>query len=174
MKETVFLTRDARVQNFISIPRAVLDLPLRSTELLLYALLLDRARLSQRQVKWADDRGRVFLFYPLAALAKDLGRTEMTVKRGLARLEELGLLYRCRQGACRANKLYVKVPADEAERAHVPPEPAEAAQDRADFDSLLEKKRAADAAVRAAEQPAFSLEPGQRISEKYGIRQTLK
>ena len=175
MNETVFLTRDARLDSYISIPRAVLELPLSSTELLLYALLLDRARLSQREARWADQQGRVFLFYPLSALAADLGRTEMTVKRGLNRLEALGLLYRSRQGACRANKLYVKVPAPQAGVEDAPEASAPEAAERQDFDRLLEKKRAAAAAEAAARAPeGVSLEPGQRISEKYGIRQTLK
>ncbi len=169
MNETVFLARDTRLQSYISIPRAVLELPLSSTELLLYARLLDRARLSQREARWEDGEGRVFLFYPLAALAADLGRTEMTVKRGLNRLEELGLLYRRRQGACRANKLYVKVPAS----AQAAEDLAAAEGPGADFDRLLAEKRAACAQAERATE-AFSLEPGKRISDKYGIRRTLK
>lgn len=137
-----FLTPNTRLSSYLCIPRPVLKLSLNSTELLLYALLLDRARMSQRKREWTDAEGRVFLFYPISELAAAADKAETTVKRSLQRLEELGLLYRRRQGACRSNLLYVKVPEEPAA-----PAPATCgkslgkAAEKAAFDRLLQQKR---------------------------------
>ena len=99
-----------RLTNYLAIPRPVLELPLNATELLVYGLLLERAGLSAQNPNWTDQEGRVFLFFPVEDLAKALGKNPSTIKRAMNRLEKEGLLLRQRQGACRANKLYVRVP----------------------------------------------------------------
>ena len=99
-----------RLTNYLTIPRPVLELPLNATELLVYGLLLERAKLSAQNPEWTDEEGRVFLFFPVEALAQALGKNPSTVKRAMNRLEAQGLLLRQRQGSCRANKLYVQVP----------------------------------------------------------------
>lgn len=153
---TTFITEHTGLFNYLCVPRQVLELELNSTELHLYALLLDRARLSQQSPAWEDPQGRVFIFYPIVQLAADLNKAESTVKRGLNRLEELGLLYRKRQGACRANRLYVRIPAEavaSAPAAKVPPvsscyayaapceDPRGKAKEKEAFDRLLQQKR---------------------------------
>ncbi len=142
------VTPKIRLTNYLCIPRAVLELPLNGTELLLYALLLERAKLSSRNPEWTDKEGQVFLYYPIHRLAEDLGKDPSTVKRAMNRLEEHGLVRRRRQGACRSNKLYVQVPEESVIKAPAPDFPGMKVRnpygkpvENADLERLLEKKR---------------------------------
>lgn len=77
---------------------------------ILYVLLLDRARLSQKNEGWVDERGRAFIFFPIKDLAETMHKSEMSVKTALAVLEKTDLIFRKRQGPGLPNKIYVKVP----------------------------------------------------------------
>jgi hypothetical protein len=109
---TEFLTRDSSLQSYMMFPRFLLTCDLSETAKLLYMVLLDRARLSQRNDGWTDERGRVFLYYPIRDLSTTLQKSEMTIKTALAALEKAALIVRERRGAGQANRLYVKCPAD--------------------------------------------------------------
>jgi DNA-binding transcriptional ArsR family regulator len=89
-------------------PRFLMDIRLGETAKLLYMVLLDRARLSQSNAGWTDDCGRVFVYFPIKALAEALHKSEMTVKTSLSALEKEGLILRERRGAGKANRIYVK------------------------------------------------------------------
>lgn len=52
---------------------------------LLYALLLDRATLSQAN-GWLDEGGRIYLVFPIEKIAAALDRSTMTVKTALSEL----------------------------------------------------------------------------------------
>ncbi len=96
---------------FYAYPKGLMGLGLRDTDKSVYLLLLDRARLSARSGdRWRDDRGRVFLFYPILDLAADLGCSKAAVCNSLKALEEKDLIFRQRQGMGRANRIYVKLP----------------------------------------------------------------
>lgn len=58
---------------------------------ILYVLLLDRARLSQKNEGWVDERGRAFIFFPIKDLAETMHKSEMSVKTALAVLEKTDL-----------------------------------------------------------------------------------
>ena len=60
---------------------------------LVYALLLDRAKLSQRS-GWTDKRGWVYTVFPIQALCQALGRGETTLKRWIRELEARELIFR--------------------------------------------------------------------------------
>lgn len=112
---TEYITPDSRLRSYLVIPRSVLRMDLNATELQIYLLLLDRARLSARNPGWQDETGRVFLIYPIRELARALGRSESTVKAALARLEKRDLVLRERKGRCQPNRIFVKLPEDARE-----------------------------------------------------------
>jgi DNA-binding transcriptional regulator YhcF (GntR family) len=109
---TEFLTKDSCLPPYLMFPRFLLNSPLNETAKLLYVVLLDRARLSQQNEGWTDDQGRVFLHFPIKALAETLHKSDMTVKTALASLEQEGLIVRERRGAGQANRIYVKCQTD--------------------------------------------------------------
>ncbi len=78
------------------------------TAKMLYIILLDRARLSQKNEGWSDTDGHVFIYFTIEALAEVLHKSQMTVKTALAVLEKL--IFRKRQGPGQPNRIYVKLP----------------------------------------------------------------
>jgi DNA-binding MarR family transcriptional regulator len=103
-----FLKKDTALPPYLMYPRFLLESDLSDTAKLLYVVLLDRARLSQENVGWTDGEGRVFVYYTIAELAKTIRKSDMTVKTALGALEKAGFIYRQHQGACRANRIFVK------------------------------------------------------------------
>ncbi len=100
--------------DYLILPRPLMKLKLSATELWVYLLLLDRARLSFRSPAWRDRKGRAFLYYPILDLAEAVGRSETAVKTALRELEEKDLIRRIRQGQGKPNRLYVKLPETES------------------------------------------------------------
>ena len=78
---THYLTADSRMQPYLMFPRFLMELEIPDTAKLLYMLLLDRARVSQRTPGWADKQGRIFLHYPVKELAAALHRGEPSRRR---------------------------------------------------------------------------------------------
>ena len=108
---TQFLIKDTLIPPYMAFPRFLLDMEqLSETAKILYVLLLDRARLSQKNEGWVDERGRAFIFFPIKDLAETMHKSEMSVKTALAVLEKTDLIFRKRQGPGLPNKIYVKVP----------------------------------------------------------------
>ena len=108
---TQFLMQDTLIPPYMAFPRFLLDMEqLSETAKILYVLLLDRARLSQKNEGWADEFGRAFIFSPIKDLAETMHKSEMSVKTALAVLEKTDLIFRKRQGPGLPNKIYVKVP----------------------------------------------------------------
>ena len=90
-------------------PWFLLDMDLTLTSKLTYALLLDRARLSQLN-GWTDEAGRVYIIFPIEKIAEMLGKSMTTAKNVLAELETVGLIERRRQQFSKPNHIYVKLP----------------------------------------------------------------
>ena len=90
-------------------PWFLLDMGLTLTAKLTYALLLDRARLSQLN-GWTDEAGRVYIIFPIEKIAEMLGKSMTTAKNVLAELEAAGLIERKRRGQFLPNLIYVKLP----------------------------------------------------------------
>ena len=102
---------EGSLRSYYACPKGLLRLGLGDTDKCVYLLLLDRARLSSRGGDdWRDEQGRVFLIYPIAALARDLGCSKTAVCDSLNALEEKDLISRHRQGLGRPNRIYVKLP----------------------------------------------------------------
>ena len=102
---------DTRLPPYLPYPRFLLQADLTQTAKLLYALLLDRATLSQAN-GWLDESGRIYLMFPIEKIAAALDRSTMTVKTALSELEDAGLIERRRSGFSKPNRIYVKLPPD--------------------------------------------------------------
>ena len=107
-----YLTAGSRLPPYLMLPRFLTDLEISDTAKLLYMLLLDRARVSQRTPGWADKQGRIFLHYPVKELAAALHRGESAVKAALSALEDAELISRQRQGIGKPSRIYVCLPDD--------------------------------------------------------------
>ena len=110
---TQFLIKDTLIPPYMAFPRFLLDMEqLSETAKILYVLLLDRARLSQKNEGWVDERGRAFIFFPIKDLAETMHKSEMSIKTALTALEKETLIVRKRQGAGFPNRIYVRVPTE--------------------------------------------------------------
>ena len=107
---TDFLTADTNLPSYMMFPRFLLDMEINETAKMLYIILLDRARLSQKNEGWSDTDGHVFIYFTIEALADVLHKSQMTVKTALAVLEKQELIFRKRQGPGQPNRIYVKLP----------------------------------------------------------------
>lgn len=107
---TDFLTADTNLPSYMMFPRFLLDMEINETAKMLYIILLDRARLSQKNEGWSDTDGHVFIYFTIEALAEVLHKSQMTVKTALAVLEKQELIFRKRQGPGQPNRIYIKLP----------------------------------------------------------------
>ena len=106
-----YLTERTLIRDFIPYPRFLLNMKLTQTARILYALLLDRSKIS-RNNGWKNEKGYVYVIYPIMDLAQVLDKSHMTIKKALNELEDAGLLERQKQGFSKPNLLYVRIPAE--------------------------------------------------------------
>ena len=115
---TDYMTVDTTLPPYFPYPQFLMDMALSHTAALTYALLLDRAHLSQLN-GWTDEVGRVYLVFPVEKIASALNRSLSSAKNALAELSAAGLIERKRRGQFLPNLIYVKLP--EGQRI-VPPQ----------------------------------------------------
>ena len=101
-----YLKNENSLAPYMVFPRFLLDAEINETTMILYTLLLDRARLSLKSDKWTDESGHTFLYYPVKSLAETLHKSEMTIKTSLAALEKADLIRRVKQGAGMPSRIY--------------------------------------------------------------------
>ena len=106
-----YLTERTLIRDFIPYPRFLLNMKLTQTARILYALLLDRSKIS-RNNGWKNEKGYIYVIYPIMDLAQVLEKSHMTIKKALNELEDAGLLERQKQGFSKPNLLYVRIPAE--------------------------------------------------------------
>ena len=75
-----YLTVTTPLPQYLPYPRFLLDTDLSHTAKLLYTLLLDRATLSQKN-NWMDERGFVYVIFPISSLSEALRCSTMSIKR---------------------------------------------------------------------------------------------
>lgn len=95
---------------YIAFPRFLLGLDISETSKIIFALLLDRARLSQTSDTYKDDNGKIYVYFTLKDLAQILNKSENTIKRSLKVLEKEDLITKINQGFNKPNKIFIKVP----------------------------------------------------------------
>ena len=74
---------------------------------LLYGLFLDRMSLSVKN-HWADDQGRIFIYYTLESIERDMHCAVQKAVKLMKDLESFGLIERIRQGQGRPTRIYMK------------------------------------------------------------------
>ena len=109
---TTFLTANSTLPPYMAFPSFILDCDFSETTKLLYMVLLNRARLSQKNDGWIDKKGHVFSYFTIEDMAATLRKSQTTIKTSLSALEQVDLICRARQGTGNPNRIYVKVPAD--------------------------------------------------------------
>ena len=109
---TTFLTANSTLPPYMAFPSFLLDCDFSETTKLLYMVLLNRARLSQKNDGWIDKKGHVFSYFTIEDMAATLRKSQTTIKTSLSALEQVDLICRARQGTGNPNRIYVKVPAD--------------------------------------------------------------
>ena len=72
----------------------------------LYGLLLDRVGLSRRN-GWADDEGRLYIYFTQDEACEKLNVGKNKITRIFIELEKVGLIQRQKQGLCKPIKIYV-------------------------------------------------------------------
>lgn len=90
----------------------LLEMPLTQNARMLYMLLYDRARISQKN-HWVDKDGYIYFIFPITEISAKIGKCKSSVKVALKELDEAGLLVRKSGGFSHPNHLYVKVPCTE-------------------------------------------------------------
>ena len=103
---TDFLKADTNLPSYMMFPRFLLDMKISETAKMLYIILLDRARLSQKNESWSDTDGHVFIYFTIESLAEVLHKSQTTVKTALAVLEKQELIFRKGQGPGQPNRIY--------------------------------------------------------------------
>ena len=106
---TEYLTAESQIIPYMAFPRFLLEMDLPETAKIIYIMLLDRARMSLRKPGWVDEDGHLFVYYSVSDLAKDLKKSEMTIKNNLSALEETDLIFRQRSKPGLPSRTYVKV-----------------------------------------------------------------
>lgn len=107
-----YLTADTPLPQYLPYARFLLNTDLSHTSKLLYTLLLNRATLSQKN-SWVDERGFVYVIFPLSSLSEVLQYSTMSVKRALRSLEDADLIERRRGRIAAPNSIFVKVPTEQ-------------------------------------------------------------
>ena len=99
-----YIRADTTLPAYLPYPRFLLKMEISQTAKLLYALLLDRSTLSQKN-GWQDGEGRIFIVYPVAEIAEMLDKGCTAIKGALKELDAAGLLERERRGFSAPNRL---------------------------------------------------------------------
>ena len=108
LQKTFFMKENTRITHYLPYPVFLLDLSISQTAKTLYALLLNRAMLSQKN-RWIDEDGKVFIIFPIESMSEELNKSMTTVKKALVELYNCGLLERKRLDFGKPNYLYVKL-----------------------------------------------------------------
>ena len=106
---TDYMAITTELPPYFFFPWFLMEMDLTLTAKLTYALLLDRARLSQLN-GWTDEAGRVYIIFPIEKIAERLSKSLTTIKSALTELEAAGLIERKRQQFSQPNHIYVKLP----------------------------------------------------------------
>lgn len=106
--KTTYYTRETELAGFAPFPNYRLKLELSMTARVLYAQLLNRAKLSL-QSGWMDERGRVYVYFSEAEIGQTLRKGRSAVQQALHDLDEADLIERERYAGRGGRRIYLKV-----------------------------------------------------------------
>ena len=105
----MYFRADTPLPPFLPLPRFLLERRCSINAKLLYGLLLARSTVSRRN-GWVSGEGNCYVIYPVQHMARDLARSERTVKTALRELEDDGLIQRIRPNMRKAARIFVLLP----------------------------------------------------------------
>ena len=106
--ETSYIRKNTKIKHYLPFPMFLLELDISQSAKILYALLLNRATLSQKN-NWFDESGRVYIMYAIEEMTKELHKSKTTVKAALYELEQANLLERKRSDFGKPNVIFLKM-----------------------------------------------------------------
>lgn len=106
------LTQNSGLPPYLPYPRFLLTSSLSERAKLLYAVLLDRSTLSQRN-GWTDNNGSVYVIFTVESIMDTIQASRRTALKLLDELETAGLVKRKRKGFSAPNRIYINVPAND-------------------------------------------------------------
>ena len=101
--------RETKLPRYLALPKVLLKLNISPAAMVVYALLLDRATLSQKN-SWTDERGRVYVHFATENMAQYLGQSEGSARRIMKSLEDHGLIKRVNKGFKHPNEIFLWIP----------------------------------------------------------------
>ena len=106
-----FYGQQADMYSFIYIPKFLMTertfSSIQNTSKIIYGFLMDRMKLSVKN-QWIDDKGRVYLIYPMNELEKDAGMSRKRIVECLQELKEAGLLEQDGENSGNSGIMYLK------------------------------------------------------------------
>ena len=110
---THYLHPNSNIPEYMAFLKFLLEkTSLNETAKIVYMILLNHARLSQKNDGWTDERGHIYIYYPIKDIAAVIHKSEMSIKTALSALERDKLIYRQHQGVGKANRIFVKIPVE--------------------------------------------------------------
>lgn len=111
MTAYIYLYQKQKAGSFTQLPNFLFEAPsfmtLSNDAKILYAMLLRRTDLSRRNA-WADEHGRVFLYYPINEIVELLHCGRQKAVNTMRELQRAGLVEIRRQGCGKPNQIYPK------------------------------------------------------------------
>ena len=111
MTNTIYIHQQEKAQSFTRLPNFLFEAPtfkpLSNEAKLLYAFILRRTDLS-RKSGWADEFGRVYLYYPINEVVELLHCGRQKAVNTLRELQYAGLVDIQKQGCGKPNRIYPK------------------------------------------------------------------
>lgn len=111
MTHAIYIHQQEKAQSFTRLPNFLFEAPtfkpLSNEAKLLYAFILRRTDLS-RKSGWADEFGRVYLYYPINEVVELLHCGRQKAVNTLRELQYAGLVDIQKQGCGKPNRIYPK------------------------------------------------------------------
>ena len=120
MTNTIYIHQPEKAVSFTRLPNFLFEAPtftpLSNEAKVLYAFILRRTDLSRKN-GWADEYGRIYLYYPINEVVELLHCGRQKAVNTLRELQYAGLVEIQKQGCGKPNRIYPK--SYEIGRAHV-------------------------------------------------------
>ena len=111
MTNTIYIHQPEKTVGFIRLPNFLFEAPtftlLSNEAKVLYAFILRRTDLSRKN-GWADEYGRIYLYYPINEVVELLHCGRQKAVNTLRELQYVGLVEIQKQGCGKPNRIYPK------------------------------------------------------------------
>ena len=111
MTNTIYINQQEKAVSFTRMPNFLFEAPtfkpLSNEAKILYAFILRRTELSRKN-GWADEYGRIYLYYPINEVVELLHCVRQKAVNTLRELQYAGLMEIQKQGCGKPNRIYPK------------------------------------------------------------------